>query len=62
VVEGTCDEKAPAIPLSKIFSGAKKSVKATWYSGTLIVPDGKMLHYVHMGYETVYENKGVRLE
>lgn len=57
LVEGTCDSNAPEIPLSKIFPGAKKPVKATWYSGTLLVPEGKMLDYVHMGYRSVYEKE-----
>jgi hypothetical protein len=30
-------------------------VEATWFSGELRIPDGKMLQYVHMGYGSVYE-------
>lgn len=32
-------------------------VKATWVSGDLKVPDGKLLQYVHMGYGSVYERE-----
>lgn len=32
-------------------------VFASWYSGTLVVPDGGMLHYVHMGFASVYERE-----
>ena len=34
----------------------KKLIVATWYSGALIVPDGEMTNYVHMGYGSSYEN------
>jgi hypothetical protein len=30
---------------------------ADWYSGVLRVPRGKLLHYVHMGYGSVYEEE-----
>ncbi len=30
---------------------------ADWFSGTLVVPRGKMLQYVHMGFESVYEEQ-----
>jgi hypothetical protein len=28
---------------------------ARWYTGTLIVPKGKLVHYVHMGYGSTFE-------
>ena len=28
---------------------------ADWFSGVLRIPDGERLHYVHMGFGTVYE-------
>ena len=31
-------------------------VQATWYSGALIIPDGKMTQYVHMGYGSTYSH------
>jgi len=30
-------------------------VKAEWFTGIIRVPQGKMIKYVHMGYESVYE-------
>lgn len=30
-------------------------VLADWFTGTLRIPKGKLLHYVHMGYGSVYE-------
>lgn len=55
LVEGTCGSNPKQIPLAKIFSDGKSPIKATWYSGTLVIPRGKRLRYVHMGYRSVYE-------
>ena len=30
---------------------------AEWFTGTLRIPEGEMLHYVHMGYGSVYEGE-----
>ena len=30
-------------------------VLASWYSGALVIPEGKQVHYVHMGYGSTYE-------
>ena len=43
------------IPLEKLFPGRKGPIQALWYDGTLRVPQGKRLMYVHMGYGSVYE-------
>jgi len=40
--------------LPRLFPG-KKAVPARWYSGTLVIPRGKMVAYVHMGYGSTYE-------
>ena len=34
----------------------KEKVKIDWYTGILILPHGKMVEYVHMGYASSYEN------
>jgi hypothetical protein len=39
----------------KKFNGGK--VKADWVSGNILAPQGKQLHYVHMGYESLYEKE-----
>lgn len=41
--------------LRTLFS-SKKAITASWYSGALIVPDGKQIQYVHMGYGSTYEH------
>lgn len=35
----------------------KTPIFADWFTGTLIVPQGEMLEYVHMGYGSVYERE-----
>jgi len=32
-----------------------RAVVATWYSGALVIPRGKLVKYVHMGYGSTYE-------
>jgi len=49
------------VPLSVLFGRAKAPIEATWYTGTLRVPDGRMLEYVHMGFGSLYERE-LRLE
>ena len=41
--------------MTTIFPDYPDRVFAHWYSGTLRVPDGKMLEYEHMGYGSTYE-------
>lgn len=51
------DEKAdPALVnvLSQVFPGHTQ-VPAEWFSGTLIVPRGEVVEYVHMGYGSTHE-------
>jgi hypothetical protein len=45
------------ITLRQLFPGRVRDrrVLADWYSGSLRVPDGKQLQYVHMGYGSTYE-------
>ena len=41
--------------LRDLFS-KNETVVATWYSGTLIIPDGEMTQYVHMGYGSMHSH------
>jgi len=43
------------IPLDKLFPGQKSPVKATWYSGTLHVTQGKVIRYVHAEFASQFE-------
>jgi len=40
--------------LGDLFDG-RREIVATWYTGTLIVPQGELVDYVHMGYGSTYE-------
>ncbi len=42
--------------LKTLFSGQER-VFAEWFSGKIRIPHGRMLEYVHMGYESVYEKE-----
>jgi hypothetical protein len=41
--------------LETLFPGYPDRVFAHWYSGTLRIPEGKQVEYVHMGYASTYE-------
>jgi hypothetical protein len=43
------------VPLERLFPGYGDRVFAHWYTGTLRVPQGRLLAYVHMGYASTYE-------
>lgn len=43
------------VTLDSLFPGFSDRVFAHWYSGTVRLPVGEMLDYVHMGYESTYE-------
>ena len=52
------DEEGKAAPVEfeKVFPGKSKPLKAEWFTGTLRIPRGKPIQYVHMGYQTIYED------
>jgi hypothetical protein len=43
------------VPLSRVFTNQVPPIKATWYSGTLHVTQGKMLRYVHAEFQSKFE-------
>ena len=49
--------KAAPVAFEKIFPGKTKPLKAEWFTGTLRIPQGKPIRYVHMGYQTIYEHE-----
>lgn len=49
------DGKAAPVGFEKVFPGKSKPLKAEWFTGTLRIPRGKPIKYVHMGYQTIYE-------
>ncbi|WNH53419.1 hypothetical protein [Stenotrophomonas oahuensis] len=42
--------------MSTIFPDASSPVAARWYTGALVIPDGRMTEYVHMGYGSMYDH------
>lgn len=53
-LSGTLEDGTEAT-LASIFPGFPDRVFAHWYTGTIRIPQGKMLEYVHMGYGSSYE-------
>ena len=41
--------------LSTLFPNSDGRVLASWYSGTLQVPQGELIEYVHLGFASRYE-------
>jgi hypothetical protein len=48
-------EHGSEVTVATVFPGFPDKVFAQWYSGTLRIPQGEMLNYVHMGYGSTYE-------
>lgn len=53
-LNGTLQDGSAA-SLATVFPDFPERVFAHWYSGTLRIPQGKQLKYVHMGYGSTYE-------
>ena len=53
-LNGTLEDGTEA-SLATIFPGFPDRVFAHWYSGTIRLPQGKQLEYVHMGYGSTFE-------
>ncbi|MDR1336301.1 MAG: hypothetical protein LBK22_05690 [Tannerella sp.] len=47
-------EDYSTVGLDYFFPG-QKEVFAEWFSGEVRIPCGEMLHYVHMGYSSIFE-------
>lgn len=53
-LEGTLESGDDA-SLASVFPDFSDRVFGHWYSGTIRIPQGKLLEYVHMGYGSTYE-------
>ena len=53
-LNGTLEDGTEA-SLASVFPDCPDRVFAHWYSGTIRLPQGKQLEYVHMGYGSTYE-------
>jgi hypothetical protein len=50
-----CLKSGAQASLESVFSGFKDRVFAHWFSGTIRLPMGKLLKYVHQGFASRYE-------
>jgi hypothetical protein len=46
--------KDKQVDLNYLFPG-QNEVFADWFSGEIRIPQGEMLKYVHMGYQSIFE-------
>jgi hypothetical protein len=53
-IEGELKDGSTAT-LETVFPGFPDRVFAHWYTGTIRIPQGKLLNYEHMDYESTYE-------
>lgn len=53
-LDGTLEDGTDA-SLATVFPEFPDRVFAHWYSGTIRIPQGKQLEYVHMGYGSTFE-------
>ena len=54
-LDGMLDNRMKA-SVAMFFPDNDESVFASWFSGTLRIPQGRQLQYVHAGYGSVYES------
>lgn len=54
-----CCQNDKKIELSKILTDrdVKKPIYADWFTGIIMSPSGKLLNYIHMGYNSIYEKE-----
>jgi hypothetical protein len=53
-LQGSLQDESP-VSLETVFPGYSQRVFAHWFSGTLRLPQGQLLHYVHGGFGSCYE-------
>jgi len=53
-LQGWLEDESP-VSLETVFSGYPERVFSHWFSGTLRLPQGQLLHYVHGGFGSCYE-------
>ena len=44
------------VDLNYLFPG-QKNVFAHWFTGEIRIPQGEMIQYIHIGYESIYERE-----
>ena len=51
-----CNKIPDEVPVQIFFPESNGPIVASWYSGSLVVPRGKRIKYVHWGYLSEYES------
>lgn len=49
------EHRRATVDVLPTFFPGKRHVLADWYSGVLLIPRGRLVEYVHMGYGSTYE-------
>lgn len=49
--------KLDEVDVGIVFPDLSPPIFAKWFTGRLILPQGKMMQYIHMGYESIYERE-----
>jgi hypothetical protein len=55
VVVDPCAKEPKEVSIESLFSGAKAPIFASWHTGILVIPRGKLVDRVHLGYLSTYE-------
>lgn len=55
LIANPCSKPERQLPLKAFFPGTSGPVLAEWFTGSLTVPQGKLVRYEHMGYASRYE-------
>jgi len=57
----SCADSKLNADLNKLFPNeiSENGIFAKWFKGSIDIPSGKLLEYVHMGFESIYENEVV---
>ncbi len=52
-----CHNDSLEVDLNQISVVVDNRIFAEWFCGKLIIPKGKMIEYIHLGYYSIYERK-----
>jgi hypothetical protein len=60
-ISGTADVEPEELEadMQDLFPNSRGPVSAVWYTGDLRIPHGEVLEYVHLGYESTYEEEEI---
>lgn len=56
LISNPCSMEPSVVPLDLLPGYSEGRVLARWFTGQLVVPQGKLVEYVHMGFDSKYES------